>query len=145
MKKILLDTNAYGRLLAGDEAVLDVVADAAVVYLSVFVLAELYAGFRGGTREAENRRRLGEFTRRSPVHILPADEQTAEVFGELYYRLKVAGTPIPVNDLWIAAQAVEQGAFVVSFDEHFARVPGLLLWPPPSLGGAGRAPARGAR
>lgn len=135
MKKILLDTNAYARLLAGDETVLDAIADAEVVYLSVFVLGELYAGFRGGAREADNRRRLRDFMRRSSVHILPASEQTAEVFGDLHHRLKSAGTPIPLNDLWIAAQAVEAGAFVVSYDEHFSVIPGLLLWP------CGRLPA----
>jgi tRNA(fMet)-specific endonuclease VapC len=129
MRKIILDTNAYGKLLGGDEALLDVVGDAEVVYMSIFVLAELYAGFRGGTREEENRRRLRDFLGKSPVHILPADNQTAEVFGELYHRLKTVGKPIPINDLWIAAQAVEQGAFVVSYDDHFTAVPGLLLWP----------------
>ena len=107
----------------------DAVSDAETVYLSVFVLGELYAGFRGGKRETENRRWLREFMQKSSVYLLPAAEQTAEVFGDLHHKLKSAGTPIPVNDLWIAAQAVEAGAFVVSYDEHFARIPGLLLWP----------------
>ena len=129
MKKILVDTSGYTRLLAGDTVVLDALADAEIVYLSVFVLGELYAGFRGGTRETENRKQLRNFMERGSVHILPASEQTAEVFGALHHHLKKAGTPIPMNDLWIAAHAVETGAFVVTYDEHFARVPGLLLWP----------------
>ena len=130
MKKILLDTNAYGALLSGDEAALDAVSDAEVVYMSIFVLGELYAGFRGGSREMENRRRLREFMGKGPVQILSATEQTAEIFGELHSRLKLAGTPIPVNDLWISAQATETGSFIVSYDEHFKRVQGLLLWAP---------------
>lgn len=129
MKRILLDTNAYGRLLSGDEDVLDAVGNAETVFVPVFVLGELYAGFRGGTRETENRRLLQDFLHKTPVQILPATEQTAEVFGALYHRLKSAGTPIPINDLWIASQSVETGAFIISYDRHFAKVPGLLLWP----------------
>ena len=55
MNKIVLDTNAYTRLLAGDEDALDAVSSAETVYMSVFVLGELYAGFAGGARERENK------------------------------------------------------------------------------------------
>ena len=128
MNKILLDTNSYTRLLTGDETVLDAVSDAEIVYMSVFVLGELYAGFKGGSREEKNRGLLSDFLDRRTVHILPATEQTAEIFGELHHGLKTTGRPIPINDLWIASQAVESGSFIITFDEHFSRIPGLLLW-----------------
>jgi len=128
MNKILLDTNAYVKLLTGDEAVLDAVSDAEIIYISVIVLGELYAGFRGGSREEKNRFLLRDFLARKTVHLLPATAQTAEIFGELHHRLKTAGKPIPINDLWIASQAVESGAFVITYDAHFSSIPGLLLW-----------------
>ncbi len=53
MKKILLDTNAYSRLLKGERAVLDILSSADIVYMSIFVLGELYTGFKGGTKEIE--------------------------------------------------------------------------------------------
>ncbi len=128
MKKVLLDTNAYARLLLGDERVLDVLGNADAVYVSAVVLGELYAGFKGGAREADNHRRLQEFLRKDTVHIMPVTQHTASVFGEIKHNLKRAGTPTPINDVWIAAHAVEAGAYLITFDQHFLRVPGLLLW-----------------
>lgn len=128
MTRVLLDTNAYTALLVGDEDVLDALAGADMVLMSVIVLGELFAGFRGGAREQENRRQLDEFLRRTPVRTIDVTRTTAEVFGALKQQLKAAGTPIPLNDVWIAAQAVESGAWLVTYDRHFLSVPGLLLW-----------------
>jgi tRNA(fMet)-specific endonuclease VapC len=128
MRKVLLDTNAYTALLAGDEAVLDVLAEAEVVYMSVVVLGELFAGFKGGNRERDNLRQLDEFLRRPPVRTLPVTRGTAEVFGEVKQQLKSGGTPIPQNDVWIAAHAIESGAWLVTYDQHFHKVAGILLW-----------------
>lgn len=128
MKKILLDTNAYSRLLSGDKGVLDALGRADTVFMSVFVLGELYAGFRGGQRETENRTRLEDFLRRGTVRFLPATRETAEIFGVIKHRLTTAGTPIPINDVWVAAHATESGSHLVTFDSHFTHVPGLLLW-----------------
>lgn len=129
MKKIALDTNAYTALLAGDEEVLDALGNAEVIHVPVVVLGELYAGFKGGAREKENRKRLLDFLQKNPVHLLPVTEQTAEVFGEIKHGLQKAGTPIPINDVWIAAQTMETGSFLITRDRHFQKVPGLLLWP----------------
>ena len=128
MKKVLLDTNAYTSLRRGDEAILDVLGRAATVFMSAIVLGELHAGFKGGNKEALNRRELEEFTRRPTVRILHVTQETAEIFGAIKHRLKSAGTPIPINDVWIAAQATEAGAYLVTYDEHFTTVSGLLLW-----------------
>jgi tRNA(fMet)-specific endonuclease VapC len=128
MKKVLLDTNAYTSLLAGDEKVLDALAGADRVFMSTVVLGELFAGFGGGSRERDNRRRLDDFLRRPPVRSLDVTRGTAEVFGEIKNQLRRAGTPIPMNDVWIAAHAVENGAWLVTHDRHFLEVGGLLLW-----------------
>ena len=129
MRKILLDTNAYSRLAGGAEELLDVLGDADVVYFSVFVLGELLAGFRGGKREKQNRQTLREFLASPTVKLLMATEETAEVFGEVKDALRRQGTPLPINDVWIAAHAIEAGAVLVTFDSHFGQVHGLRKWP----------------
>lgn len=128
MKKIILDTNAYTQLLAGREAVLDIISTAETLYMSIFVLGELYAGFNGGSKEQENREMLNRFLLKPTVKILNATLETADVFGMLKSRLKAAGIPLLINDIWIAAHAIETGAVLISFDEHFNKVSGLRLW-----------------
>lgn len=128
MRRFLLDTKAYGRFFGGDQRVLDVLGEAETVYLSVVVMGELHAGFRGGSRDRENRGQLSQFLAKPSVAELAVTAETAEVFGEVKDALRRAGTPIPMNDVWIAAQAIESGSVVVTFDEHFGKVPGLRLW-----------------
>ena len=128
MKKILLDTNAYTRLLRGDKDVLEALGHANTVFISIFVLGELYAGFRGGDRESENRMQLEDFLRRPTVRVLTATQETSDIFGAIKHRLKEAGTPIPINDVWIAAHATESGSHLMTRDTHFANVAGLLFW-----------------
>ena len=128
MKKIVLDTNAYTRLLAGDENILDVVASTETVFMSIFVLGELHAGFLGGNKERENRDVLDRFLLKPSVKILNATIETAEVFGSIKNSLTLAGTPLPINDVWIAAHGVETGSIIITYDTHFKRVPGLRLW-----------------
>ena len=128
MKKIVVDTNAYAQLLTGNEMVLDTIANAETVYMSIFVLGELFAGFSGGSKENQNRENLNRFLLKPTVKILNATTETAEVFGHIKSNLKTAGTPIPINDVWIAAHAIETGSVLVSFDAHFNNVPGIRLW-----------------
>ena len=128
MKKIVLDTSAYAAFLSGDEQALAALAEAEIVYMSVIVLGELYAGFRGGSRQKENEEILRRFLQKPTVHILDATSEAAEVFGQIKHALKSAGTPIPINDVWIASQAMETGAVVVTYDTHFKRIQGLRVW-----------------
>ncbi len=128
MKRILLDTGGYTALLAGDGGVLQALAQAETVYMSIFVLGELYAGFRGGAGETRNRELLASFLSRPTVKILHATQDTAEVFGTVKHTLRRAATPIPINDVWIASHAIEIGAQLVTYDKHFKKVQGLLLW-----------------
>ena len=127
MRKILLDTNAYSAFMNGDEAVLSALGTAEVVYLSVFVLGELLTGFAGGKKEQENRRLLEQFKSRSTVKILNATEETSEIFAAIKHSLAKAGTPIPINDIWIASHAIETGSLLVTNDGHFKLVPGLRI------------------
>ena len=129
MSRLLIDTSAYSRLLAGDPDVRKALEHADRVYVSVFVLAELYFGFKGGSRETRNRDLLTRFLSRPTVRILSATQETAEIFAEIKHTLKRAGTPLPLNDVWIAAHALETGAVLATFDAHFRHIPTLRLWP----------------
>ena len=128
MKKIILDTNAYAGLLAGDQDVLSAISAAEIFYMYVFVLGELHAGFAGGAKKRENKDTLQRFLMKPSVKILNATTETAEVFGQVKFNLKRSGNPLPINDVWIAAHALETGSVVVTYDTHFESIPGLRLW-----------------
>jgi tRNA(fMet)-specific endonuclease VapC len=129
MKKILLDTNAYVGFLRGDEKVMSYLAQSDNVYMSVFVLGELYAGFKAGGKEKNNTRILERFLLKPTVTVLDATIETADIFGLIAAALKKSGRPIPINDVWIAAHALETGSILVTYDDHFAAVPGIRIWP----------------
>lgn len=128
MKKLLLDTNAYSSLMRGDTTILDALGEADEVYLSVFVIGELYYGFNNGNKERINRDILLRFLKKENVKILHTTLETAEIFGRLKQNLKKQGTPVPINDLWIAAHAMETGSFLLTFDNHFQLIPGVLMY-----------------
>lgn len=128
MKKVLLDTNAYTGYLTGDKTVFQAIAKAENVFLSVIVLGELYAGFRGGTRFKYNSEILNSFLSKPTVRVLSVTEETSTVFGEIKNNLKQAGTPIPINDVWVASQAIETGSVLITYDNHFNNVTGLRLF-----------------
>lgn len=128
MKKIVLDTNCYTAFLAGDAKVLAALASAEIVFLSIFVLGELFAGFKGGSKESANRELLMRFLKKPSVQVLNATAETAAVFGQIKAALKKAGTPLPINDVWLAAHAVETGATLVTYDSHFEKIIGLKIW-----------------
>jgi tRNA(fMet)-specific endonuclease VapC len=128
MKKILLDTNAYVRFLRGDEKVMGCLARADTVYMSVFVLGELFAGFKAGSKEKGNKELLERFLLKPTISVLEATMETADIFGFVKASLRKSGTPIPINDVWIAAQCLETGSLLVTYDNHFAQIPGLRLW-----------------
>jgi len=128
MKRALPDTNAISSLFSGDEKVLHHLAEAEQILMSIFVLAELYAGFKGGSKEKQNRELLKNFISKKSVEILNATMETAEFFAVIKNKLKIAGKPIPLNDVWIAAHALEHNAEIISYDKHFTLIEGLHIW-----------------
>ena len=117
-QSVLLDTNAYSRLMQGDEGVISIADEASRVYLCSVVLGELKSGFRQGARYEKNCVDLTEFQADPKVVCVFSTEQTVENYGELMAGLAKAGTKIPTNDVWIGAFAKEHGAAVLSFDGH---------------------------
>jgi tRNA(fMet)-specific endonuclease VapC len=98
------------------------------VYLSVFVLAELYFGFSGGTQERKNRSELAAFLSKPTVRMLHTTEDTADLFAAVKDQLRRRSLMIPTNDLWIAAHCMEIGGILVTFDRHFDQIEGLRRW-----------------
>ena len=126
--RVLLDTNALSALWRGDERILEALDQAEQVLVSVIVLGELHAGFRGGRRPTENRARLNDFLTKPLVRALDVSAETSEVYGQIKDALRVAGNPIPINDVWLSAQAMVTGAVLVTLDDHFRHVAGLRRW-----------------
>jgi predicted nucleic acid-binding protein len=126
VKRILIDTNAYGAFKRGDSAAVEIMRLADRVGLSTVVLGELLAGFSGGHRTERNRRELSEFLSSPRVVILPVGEQTADYYALVFRLLRRKGRPIPTNDLWIAATALEHGFALFTCDDHFDAVEGIL-------------------
>lgn len=123
--RIALDTSAYSWLRRGDPTTLGAVSEADVVYIPATVIGELEAGFRVGRRYAENRRALEDLLQEPYVQISETTSDTARRYGEVFASLRRAGTPIPVNDIWIAAAALDLGAHLITFDEDFAKIANL--------------------
>jgi tRNA(fMet)-specific endonuclease VapC len=101
---LFLDTNAYSAYLAGDGSILESLGKAERIHLSLIVFAELSAGFLGGARMEENRRALEIFLGKTGVRLTLPTRRTAEYFALIKHGLGAKGRPIPVNDIWIAAQ-----------------------------------------
>lgn len=123
--KVLVDTNAYTALKRGVDAVISRVTRAETVLLSTVVAGELLSGFRQGTRLRKNLAELDAFIDNPHVTVVPVSLVTADRFGRIATALRAKGRPIPTNDIWIAAHAMETGADLLSFDAHFVEVDGL--------------------
>jgi predicted nucleic acid-binding protein len=126
VKHIHLDTNAYVAFKRGEAEAVEVLRHVRSVGISSIVLGELLSGFAAGNRMADNRKELSNFLSSSRVTVVPVDEATADYYANTYLSLKRKGSPIPTNDMWIAALALQHGATVFSYDRHFQAVDGLL-------------------
>lgn len=124
--RIALDTNRYVDLCRGTAATVRLVSTADSVFLPFVVVAELRAGFAFGTRTAENERVLRRFLLKDGVFVLYADDQTTHHYASAYRQLRQQGTPIPTNDLWIAALVLQHNLSLHARDRHFAHLPQIL-------------------
>lgn len=122
----MLDTDAFTHMRTGRPSVVDRLRAASAVTFSVVVVGELIAGFHGGTRLEQNLRDLDEFLALPHVRLTPVTAATADRYGRISADLRRKGRPVPQNDMWIAAQAMETGALLLSFDAHFKEIDGLF-------------------
>jgi len=121
--RVLLDTYRLTDAFRGEAEIVETLEQAAEVWVPFVTLAEIKAGFLGGSRASENEGLLHAFLRLPGVGVLFADSETTDVYARLFLQLRKAGTPIPTNDLWIASLAVQHQLVLLSRDEHFAKVP----------------------
>ena len=123
--RVLLDSNAYSQLMRGRERVTRIVRGAEEVLLSAVVLGELMYGFRHGSHYERNAREMRAFLDNPYVSLVPVGETTADRYSRIAASLRTKGRPMPTNDVWIAAHAMETGADLVSADRHFEHVDGI--------------------
>ena len=126
MKRILLDTSAYSYLMRGNKDIAKLLDEADEVFLSAIVAGELLAGFKCGSKEQHNKSVLHDFLSVENVGIIHIDGETAERYSVILAYLKKSGTPIPTNDIWIAANAMQYGLVLITSDQHFSVLPQIV-------------------
>ncbi|MGD9417387.1 MAG: type II toxin-antitoxin system VapC family toxin [Verrucomicrobiales bacterium] len=119
---VVLDTNAYSDWRRSGRWH-DWIAIADRVVVPVIVLGELYHGFHKGSQHEQNLARLNEFLSEPQVEVMAATRRSAEIYGEFLVGLQQRGTPLPTNDIWIAAMTHECAGRLISRDAHFDRLP----------------------
>jgi tRNA(fMet)-specific endonuclease VapC len=123
---VLLDTSAYVGFKVGHSKAIEIIAASERVLFSAVVLGELMFGFRNGARFEENMGELDRFMQHDRVALIQVGKVTADRYSRIASHLRQQGTPIPTNDIWIAAQTMEHGAELLTSDRHFEKVPGLV-------------------
>jgi tRNA(fMet)-specific endonuclease VapC len=125
--KLILDTNAYVGFKRGFAQLVEYILQADSICMSPIVLGELMFGFRNGSRWDQNMEELRVFLSNPAVQIVNMNKITSDRYSRIATQLKQKGTPIPSNDIWIAAQTMETGAELVTLDSHFEKVSGLVF------------------
>jgi tRNA(fMet)-specific endonuclease VapC len=119
VSRYCLDTSAYSLFQRGDARTLGLIDEAEWVGVPAIVLGELYAGFQLGAKRERNEATLSEFLANPVVDVLSVDDDVSRHYADIVVDLRRTGTPIPTNDIWIAASAARSGAIVLSDDAHF--------------------------
>ena len=123
--RIALDTSRYVDFARGVPEAVERLRAADRIFLPVIVLGELRAGFLGGSRAPENEANLARFLNSPRVQVLLADEETTHHHARLFHQLRRQGTPIPTNDIWIAALVSQHRLYLLARDAHFDHLPQL--------------------
>ena len=127
MKRIIIDTNFYVAFKRNDAEAVNLLQRADYIGVNTVILGELLAGFRCGNRERENRLELDQFLDSARVYIVVVDDQTSEFYAQVFSELRRIGRPIPSNDLWLAASALQHGLALATYDDHFKYISSVLL------------------
>jgi tRNA(fMet)-specific endonuclease VapC len=122
MSRVCIDTSAYSRFKRGHPPAVEAISRASWVGVSVVVLGELRTGFLLGRQSKQNEAEIRVFLANPVVEVLDVDSEASEIFAEIVVALRRAGTPVPTNDIWIAAVAAREGAPVLTYDGHFRSI-----------------------
>ncbi|MBT5901673.1 MAG: type II toxin-antitoxin system VapC family toxin [Opitutaceae bacterium] len=132
MNRLLIDTNIYVAFKRGNPAVVELLGRAEKIVLCSVVIGELLAGFRSGNQASKNRQQLESFSANARVGTCSLNANTAEFYAAVFTQLKQKGRPIPTNDMWIAASAMQNGLAICTLDAHFESIDGILIRHPVS-------------
>ena len=124
--RVALDTNRYVDLCKGVDETVALLEEAELVALPFVVLGELRAGFALGRRQVENERTLRRLLLKEGVRVLFADDQTTHHYASIFRQLRKQGTPIPTNDMWLAAVVLQHNLALHARDKHFDRLPQIV-------------------
>ena len=123
MKSLVLDSNAIIALFDGDEKIREIISSAEKVRVPAVVLGEVKLGINGTKRGRATQNALERFLDLPFVEVLNVGTETADCFVTIMKYLMGHGTPIPTNDVWIAAGSLETGSVLLTRDTHFAAIP----------------------
>lgn len=124
--RVAIDTNRYTDLCRGIVETVELLESSELVVVPFVVLAELRAGFAYGCRQAENESVLQRFLLKNGVSAVFPDEHTTHYYASVYRQLRKQGTPIPTNDMWLAAIVLQHNLALHDRDAHFDALPQLL-------------------
>jgi tRNA(fMet)-specific endonuclease VapC len=127
VRRVLIDTNVYSAFMQNANQIVSAFQKLDYIAIDITVLGELFSGFSSGNREKQNRNELEQFINTPRVVILNHDPTTAEFYSQIIKNLKKKGTPIPTNDIWIAATSMQHGLWLFTMDRHFTNIPGIML------------------
>ncbi len=127
MKRILVDTSAYSAFMRGNQEIVNAIRVADEIILNSVVLAELRSGFLRGGHQARYQRELLSFLESPRVNTVTIDDESADRYAIILASLWSAGTPVPTNDIWIAASAMQHGLRVLTTDEHYTRIKQVVV------------------
>lgn len=123
--KFLLDTNMVIEVFDGNKTIADKIHQLKEFYISSIVLGELYIGVNRVTNKTRHLKKLNDFL--SLCTVLNIDSITAKHYGLIVANLYKKGKPLPVNDIWIAASAIQHKLTLVTRDKHFNEIDGLNI------------------
>ena len=127
MTRLLLDTSAYSAFMRGHPEVKLALQEADEICLNPVILGELIAGFMRGKRRRKNEGELKTFLTSARTTVLDVNEETADRYAVILNSLWKAGTPIPTNDIWIAASAMQHGLHLLTTDAHYQKVTQVIV------------------
>lgn len=127
IKSILLDTNAYTAFKRNQNQAVSIIKSVDIIAINSIILGELLGGFALGSKSEINSYELDKFLESPRVKILPIDEKTSEYYALIYCQLRKKGKPIPTNDIWIAATAIQHNLVLFTYDSDFRNIETLKL------------------
>lgn len=127
MSRIIIDTSAYSAFMRGDKKVRSVLQTSEAIFLNPVVIGELMSGFISGKRASHNREELDIFLSSPRVRTISIDQETSDRYAAIVYTLRTQGTPLPTNDIWIAASAMQYGLKILTLDDHYLNIPQVIV------------------